>query len=137
MKVYFDTNIVIDILLKREPFFGTSFEVLTKVAEGYAEGFIGANAIVDIFYIVNKNLRDNNKTINSIFDVLEILSLADTTAQDIFNAKHLNMPDYEDAVIATIAFRENASYIVTRNIADYANSPVPAITPTDFITGLV
>jgi len=94
MKVYFDTNIVLDILLKREPFFGTSF------------------------------------------DVLEILSLADTTAQDIFNAKHLNMPDYEDAVIASIAFRENASYIVTRNIADYANSPVPAITPADFIAGL-
>jgi predicted nucleic acid-binding protein len=51
MKVYFDTNIVVDILLKREPFFGTSYDVLTRVAKGYAEGFIGANAVVDIFYI--------------------------------------------------------------------------------------
>jgi predicted nucleic acid-binding protein len=137
MKVYFDTNIVIDILQKREPFFDTSLEVLTRVSKGYAKGIIGANAIVDIFYVINKNLKNNEDTINSIFDVLEILSLVDTTAQDIFNAKHLNMPDYEDAVVATIAFRENASYIVTRNIADYTNSPVPAITPTDFIAKIV
>jgi predicted nucleic acid-binding protein len=136
MKVYFDTNIVVDILLKREPFFGTSYEMLTKIAKGYAEGFIGANAVVDIFYIVNKNLKNYDETINSIFDVLEILSLVDTTAQDIFNAKHINMPDYEDAVIATIALRENASYIVTRNTADYTNSPVPAITPADFLANL-
>jgi len=136
MRVYFDTNIVVDILLKREPFFITSFEVLTRVAKGYAEGFIGANAIVDIFYIVNKNLKNRDETINSIFDVLEILSIADTTAQDIYNAKHLDMPDYEDAVVAAIALRENASCIVTRNTADYANSPVPAITPEDFIARL-
>jgi len=46
------------------------------------------------------------------------------------------MSDYEDAVIATIALRENASYIVTRNIADYVNSPVPAVTPADFVASL-
>jgi len=133
MKVYFDTNIIIDILLKRELFFNTSFEVLMKVAKGYTEGIIGASAIVDIFYIVNKNLKNSKKTMDSIFDVLDIISLADTTAQDIFEARHLDMPDYEDAVIASIAFRENASYIVTRNIADYGNSPVPAILPDNFL----
>jgi len=133
MKVYFDTNIIIDILLKRELFFDISFEALMKVARGYADGIIGANAIVDIYYIVNKNLKNNEETMSSIFDVLDILSLADTTAQDIFEARYLDMPDYEDAVIASIAFRENASYIVTRNIADFANSPIPAILPADFL----
>jgi len=133
MKVYFDTNIIIDILLKRELFFDISFEALMKVARGYADGIIGANAIVDISYIVNKSLKNNEETMNSIFDVLDILSLADTTAQDIFEARDLDIPDYEDAVIASIASRENASYIVTRNIADFANSPVPAILPADFL----
>jgi len=48
-------------------------------------------------------------------------------------AKDLDMPDFEDSVISAIASRNEADYIVTRNVEDFENSPVTAITPSDFI----
>ena len=53
MKVYFDTNIVIDILEKREPFFKDSYEVFLMAAERKIEGIISASAVTDIYYIVS------------------------------------------------------------------------------------
>jgi predicted nucleic acid-binding protein len=45
----------------------------------------------------------------------------------------LGFADFEDAVIAAIARREKADYIITRNIKDYSKSPIPAITPEEFL----
>lgn len=44
-----------------------------------------------------------------------------------------SMPDFEDAVVDAVAERNGASYIVTRNIKDFAGSSVQAVTPTDFL----
>ena len=44
-----------------------------------------------------------------------------------------SMPDFEDAVVAAVAERNGAAYILTRNINDFAGSPVPAITPAEFL----
>jgi predicted nucleic acid-binding protein len=130
---YFDTNVVVDILLKREPFFRDSFEALARIADKSANGIIGASAITDIYYIVNKELKGKEKSLNSIFNILKILLLVGTIPQDIFMAKDLDMPDFEDSVISAIASRNEADYIVTRNVEDFENSPVTAITPSDFI----
>jgi predicted nucleic acid-binding protein len=132
--VYFDTNVVVDILLKREPFFKNSFEALSKVANKSVKGIIGTNAITDIYYIVNKELKDKEKSLNSIFNILKILFLVDVIPQDIFTAKSLNMLDFEDSVIAAIANRNEADYIITRNVDDFGNSPVISITPSDFVS---
>jgi predicted nucleic acid-binding protein len=54
MTAYFDTNVIVDILLKREPFFKDSFKALSIVANNAVNGIIGTSAITDIYYIVNK-----------------------------------------------------------------------------------
>jgi predicted nucleic acid-binding protein len=133
MIVYFDTNVIVDVLLKREPFFKASFEVLSKIANKTATGIIGASAITDIYYIVNKELKNKEKSLKSIFNILKILLLVETAPEDIFMAKNLSMQDFEDSVISAIAKRNDANYIITRNIDDFESSPIAAITPSDFI----
>jgi hypothetical protein len=66
-------------------------------------------------------------------DILQILNLVDTKAQDIWTAVGLGISDFEDTIVAAVAHSENADYIVTRNCADFVNSPVPAISPADFL----
>jgi len=136
MIVYFDTNVVVDILLKREPFFENSFKALSKVANKSVNGIIGTSAITDIYYIVNKEMKDKEKSVNSIFNILKILLLVETTPQDIFTAKVLDIQDFEDSVVSAIASRNKADYIITRNVDDFVNSPVPVITPADFVASL-
>jgi len=52
---------------------------------------------------------------------------------DIYNAAELGFNDFEDAVIAAIAVREQSAYIITRDTKDFSKSPVPAITPDAFL----
>jgi hypothetical protein len=65
--------------------------------------------------------------------MLKVVTLVDTKAVDIQEAICLNFSDFEDAVIAATALREGVSYIITRNTSDFIGSPVPAITPTEFL----
>jgi len=133
MIAYFDTNVVVDILLKREPFFKDSFSALSAVANKSVDGIIGTSAITDIYYIVNKDMKNKEKSLNSIFNILKILLLVETIPQDIFSAKTLSVADFEDSVISAVATRNNADYIITRNVNDFAKSLVPAISPYDLL----
>jgi hypothetical protein len=66
--------------------------------------------------------------------LLTLVDICDTSAGDIQNALTLNMADFEDAVLASTALRENAGYIITQNAKDFFNSPAPVISPEDFIS---
>ena len=133
MKILLDTNIILDIIEKREPYFSASYQVFMKSAAREFEAIIGAGSITDIYYITRKNCKDSGKALSYIIDMLKVVSSVDTKAVDIQEAIRLNFTDFEDAVVAATASREGASYIITRNTNDYNKSPVPAITPADFL----
>ena len=61
--------------------------------------------------------------------ILSFVKIADVTAEDIRSASSLDMSDFEDAVIASVAARIGADHIVTRNVKDFAASPVKAVLP--------
>ena len=133
MKVLFDTNVILDYLIQREPFYSDSREVILLSAEKKLDGIIGAGSIADIHYICRKEYQNVEKSLNLIIDLLKLVTLVDTKAYDINNAVAFTMPDFEDAIIAATALRETAEYIITRNIKDFAQSPIPAITPSDLL----
>lgn len=58
MKLLIDTNVILDVLLHREVFFDNSFSVMQLVEKDNFEGYISASSITDIFYVVNKKLKD-------------------------------------------------------------------------------
>ena len=133
MKVVLDTNVILDIIEKREPYFSDSYQVFLKSATREFEAIIGANSVTDIYYITRKNCKDSGQALSFIMDMLKVVTFVDTKAVDILEAIKLNFSDFEDAVIAATASREGASYIITRNTNDFVKSPVPAITPADFL----
>ena len=133
MKVLIDTNVIIDILEHREPFFQDSYRLLQLGLQGQLDALMSAGAVTDVYYIINRSIHDAGKAKEKILSLKALIIICDTTALDINTALTLNMPDFEDAVIAAIAKREKADYIVTRNEADYTDSPVPAISPNRFL----
>ena len=62
-----------------------------------------------------------------------MVNFTDVLESDIQAALTSPLSDFEDAVVDTIAARTGASYILTRNVKDYSNSNVPAITPREFL----
>jgi predicted nucleic acid-binding protein len=135
MRLLLDTNIVIDVLSKREGY-ADSLAVLRYCEIGRAEGYVSATTVTDVMYIMRKRvgpgaLREAVRTLLTIVDVAGVLK------GDIHAAFSGAMTDFEDAVQASCAARMKADCIVTRNIKDFEQSPVSAALPQDILKLLI
>ena len=83
--------------------------------------------------MLRKALGSAQQAKEQIEQLAQLVSFADVQGMDIHTALMRAMPDFEDAVVDAVAERNGASYILTRNIKDFAGSAVPAILPVDFL----
>lgn len=136
MKVLIDTNVLLDVLADRPGLADTSKKIWQMSEVSTIEGCVCSLSIVNISYILRKTL-----TPEKVKDIIEkidlIFTLTDLKPADLKKATKLSFGDYEDAVQAACAQRIKAQYIVTRNIKDFRNSPIPAIKPEELIERLL
>lgn len=135
MRVLVDTNILLDLLQQREPFYNDALNLCISVINGEIEGYLSAGQITDLHYILRRELSEE-ETRAALFKILGIFPLLETKAEDVQCALAGSMDDFEDAVIAAAAKRERVDAIVTRNEKDFKLSPVPAYFPGAFLTML-
>ena len=132
MKIVIDTNIVLDILACREPFFEQSQAVMQLVAQSKVTGAITASSITDIYYIMRKRL-DKDEIRDALYGLMELVDIVDVTRRECLAALDMPMSDYEDALLSCCAKNWDAECIVTRNTKDFSFSPVKALTPEHFL----
>lgn len=132
MKVMFDTNIILDLLLNRQPFCDMSARVIDLSATKVIEGYVSASAITDIYYLAYKTIRDKNKVFSLLKKLLQIVSVAGVTETEILLALKSGWNDFEDAVQHFAAQNIEASYIVTRNKKDYLSGDIAVVEPQEF-----
>ncbi|KAA3617107.1 MAG: PIN domain-containing protein [Calditrichaeota bacterium] len=130
--ILIDTDILLDVGLGREPFVESSSTVLEYAENGQVKAFIAWHSIANFYYITEKG-NPNKTNIGFIQDLLQFVKISPTKTQDALFAISLGLPDFEDALQVAAANAINASYILTRNIKHYKKSPIPAMTPAEFI----
>ena len=86
MRVLIDTNVILDILQKREPFFTDSYRALRRALENDAECLISASAATDIFYVLRKSLGSAQQAKEHIDQLAQVVSFADVQGMDIHTA---------------------------------------------------
>lgn len=133
MSILVDTNVVLDVLQHREPFYKDSYNALRIAFENDIECLISASAVTDIFYVLRKQLGSANDAKAKIELLCNLLSIADVQGVDIQDAMTKPMSDFEDAVVDAVAQRYSAEYILTRNTKDFIGSSIPAILPCEFL----
>ena len=119
IKLLIDTNVVLNVLLRREPFSETAAEVLNPTQRDDVREYVFASAITDIYYIANKQLKDRAAVRNLLERLLKIVSVAAVSEQEIRNALNLTWADFEDSVQYSVALLNEMDGIVTRNPDDY------------------
>ena len=129
MKILLDTNVVIDILLKRRPYYEDAVLISILLEKDILEGYISASAITDIYYIINKEFRDREKSFGKIKDILRIVYVASVNEFNIYEAIDSNWDDFEDALQYIVGKEIDVDYIVTRNTKDYEKSILKIIEP--------
>jgi predicted nucleic acid-binding protein len=127
-RILFDTNVVLDVLLDRQPHVEASAAVWAAVEAGRSEGMLAAHAVTTIHYLVRKE-RGNAKARRIILAIISVLSVADVDGAVIQEALQLPMADFEDAVTAAVARRAGCDCIVTRDPRGFRGSPVRSLTP--------
>jgi len=138
MTIIIDTNIVLDVLIHRAPFFSESELVLLVSEQKYVDGYVTASAITDIFYIANKYLRDTAATQELLkTHLIGTVNIAAVNGDIIVEALNAGWSDFEDCVQYVTGKSITADYIVTRNTSDYSIGTIKAITPKDFLDIIV
>jgi len=132
MKVLIDTNIALDFLLIRNPFYASSVAILAMADKELITCYISASAITDIFYLSQKKLGKNPAK-EALKKLLQVFKPAAVTASHIYEALDLEWEDFEDSVQYVVGENFPVNYVVTRNINDYASGSIPAVTPEQFI----
>jgi predicted nucleic acid-binding protein len=132
LQVLIDLNVILDVLQRREPFFAASTHVLASAETGQIEGWIAAHSVTTLFYLLAKD-RSAQLARVAISDLLTILSVAAVDQGVIEQALSLPYNDFEDAVQMMAAARSGADYLVSRNVADYKEGPLPVLQPAELL----
>lgn len=132
-RILIDTNVLLDYLLTREPFYEDAKEVILTCTEGETKGCIAAHSISNMFYILRKDYdakqrREILVNLCTIFDVEGI-----DKAKLLSGLQNEDFSDFEDCLQMECAKAYNAEYIVTRNIDDYKASVIKAILPKEYL----
>jgi predicted nucleic acid-binding protein len=131
-RVIFDSDVLLDVFLHRQPFFMNSASALDRVGRGNVEGFVSGHAITNLFYLMRKPLgSERSRELLSI--LLQKVRVASVTHEVIQIAIASPISDFEDAVTDAAAQVSSIEIIVTRNTKDFRQSIIPAILPEDFL----
>ncbi|MCM1135872.1 MAG: PIN domain-containing protein [Clostridium sp.] len=122
-----------DFLQKREPFAQDAKKIMQAAAMELFTGCITAKSATDIYYLMHRCTHSDKESRQKLNQLLTVIGMLDSTADDVFHAIPSNIKDFEDAVMCETAVRSKIDCIVTRNEKDYANSIVAVYTPKEFI----
>lgn len=135
MEAYLDTNVILDAMLERSAFSNPAKEIFYNLASSQITGIISTSAITDIYYLIQKN-TDRSTAKKAIETLFNLMYISDTTREDCINAYSLEMKDFEDALVVSVAKRNKVDCIITRNVKDFTNAPLPVLTPEEFLENL-
>lgn len=134
--VLVDLNVILDVLENREPWVRDAAKTCAVCGSGRVVGYVPAHALTTIYYIVRK--RGGKALADKAIDwVLSLFKVAPSDAMVFKKARESAIDDYEDAVVAASALAVNCTHVVTRNVLHFKFSPVPAVTPEEFVKRLV
>ena len=131
MKVFLDTNIVIDLLDKREPFYIDAVKLFTLAYQKKITLFVSPMTYATASYLLRKHGKEGMRKLLNNFRQLSQITTADERVVDAALASSFD--DYEDALQYYSALTRNVDVIVTRNKKDFAFSTIEVLTPEELL----
>ena len=128
MRVLLDTDVLMDVALKREPFFAKGARVIQWAQETPGQAAVAWHSLSNIAYLVRPDAR------GFLENLLRFVEVAPIGTREAKQALGFPMRDLEDAMQAAAALAFDAYYIISRNLSHYRNSPIPALSPKQFLS---
>ncbi len=126
MRLLLDINMLLDVLLQRDPWAEPAARLLTRIERGEADGYVAGHTLTAIRYVVSR-ARDRQSAATTITDLLRFLEVVPIEKADFNQALVLPMDDFEDAVQASAALKVGVDYIVTRDDKRFEGLTIPPL----------
>lgn len=132
MKVLLDTNVVLDLLLDREPFSELAQTIFLKIESKQIQGFLCPTTLTTLYYLLGKHLDKKrcNQTMENLLTLFEITNL--TKPVLVESVRNIGS-DFEDSVIYTSAKYTDMDVIVTRDATGFKNATIKVMSPQEFL----
>lgn len=132
-KILIDTNVLLDYLLEREPFFEDAKKVVSSCTEENTKGCIAAHSISNMFFILRKDYtaKESREILSNLCTIFDVEGI--DKAKLLSGLANEGFSDFEDCLQMECAKSYGAEYIVTRNVSDYSVSDIKAILPSEYL----
>lgn len=132
MRAYIDTNVLLDVLGKRQPFYGHSSHVWSLAADGKTESYYSAMILPTVFYIIRRwaGAESARKAVRAIRDTLMLVPLDESICTQAVDSA---IADFEDAIQFFSAIRAGAEVLITRNPKHFPAGGIAVQTPEEFL----
>lgn len=132
MRILFDTNIILDVLLDRQPFADAALDLFVRVENGQISGYLCASTITTIHYLASKVL-DSKEASSSIEKLMGLFEIAPVQRIVLQKALKMNLKDFEDAVLYQAGVEAGVQGLVTRDIKGFKQAEISVFSPEEFI----
>lgn len=136
MRVFFDTNVLLDVLLDREPHAETATALFSLVDRGRIDGVLCATTVTTIHYLASR-FAGVECTRRHVREMLTLFDVACVDRASLHVALDLDFAEFEDAVLHESARAAGASAIVTRNGRDFAGATLPVFEPMGLLAAVL
>lgn len=132
MNLLLDTNVYIDYLGRKDPFFPAAQKIMMAGFFRDAQLWLPAQSVTDAYYVLSKYVDAQNLQ-KAMLKSLNVIQLVSLSSEDVVSALKRSWPDLEDCLISVSAEKVKADYLVTRDIAHLEKSSVAAVEPTEMV----
>ena len=135
-RIFLDTNVILDLLGERVPFFDSIAKVATLADQKKLAIIVSPLSFTTIDYVLNK-YESSESVLNKLRKFKIICEVCEVTEETIEKALNSNFKDFEDAVQYFTALQSNCSVIITRNGKDFKNATIPIMTAEEYLSSLI
>ena len=135
-RIFLDTNVILDLLGERVPFFDSIAKVATLADQKKLTLIVSPLSFTTIDYVLN-NYETSESVLNKLRKFKIICEVCEVNEETIDKALNSSFKDFEDAVQYFSALQSNCSMIITRNGKDFKHSTIPIMTAEEYLSSII
>jgi predicted nucleic acid-binding protein len=135
-RIFLDTNVILDLLGERVPFFDSIAKVATLADQKKLTLIVSPLSFTTMDYVLNK-YETSKSVLNKLRKFKIICEVCEVNEETIDKALNSSFKDFEDAVQYFCALQSNCSIIITRNGKDFKHSTIPIMTAEEYLSSIL
>lgn len=134
-RIFLDTNVVLDLLGEREPYYNSAAKIATLADKGEIDLIVSALTYSTVYYLLSR--AEDKKLVKEKLRKFKVIAeTSDLTDKIVDKGLSSKFSDFEDSLQYYCAIKMDCKILITRNSKDFKESEIPVLTPDEYLNSL-